>query len=175
MQSRRLIIDANILIRAVLGVRVRELIERYCESVAFYVAESNVEEAMEYLAELAPRRGIGDPVWQTALTSIMTAVQIIPQVELAAAKNEAMARIGHRDSRTGQRSQGQSNSIVRCGRKMKIFSGPALRPGRRRPSKSTYAVIMNEWYACNAFATVRLCAVQRCTAKWQRSALEKTT
>jgi hypothetical protein len=60
VQSRRLIIDANILIRAVLGVRVRELIERYCESVAFYVAESNAEEAMQYLAELAPRRGIGD-------------------------------------------------------------------------------------------------------------------
>ena len=97
MQSRRLIIDANILIRAVLGVRVRELIERYCESVAFYVAESNVEEAMQYLAELAPRRGIGDPIWQAALTSIMTAVQIVPQVELAAAEKEAMARIGHRD------------------------------------------------------------------------------
>ena len=92
VQSRRLIIDANILIRAVLGVRVRELIERYCESVAFYVAESNVEEAMQYLAELAPRRGIGDPTWQAALTSIMTAVQIIPQVELATAENEALAR-----------------------------------------------------------------------------------
>lgn len=43
MQGRRLILDANILVRAVLGVRVRELIERYCESAAFYVAESNVE------------------------------------------------------------------------------------------------------------------------------------
>ena len=48
MQSRRLVIDANILVRAVLGVRVRELIERYCESVGFYVAESNVGEAMQY-------------------------------------------------------------------------------------------------------------------------------
>ena len=60
MQSRRLVIDANILVRAVLGVRVRELIGCYCESVAFYVVESNVEEAIEYLAELAPRRGIPD-------------------------------------------------------------------------------------------------------------------
>lgn len=56
MQSRRLVIDANILVRAVLGVRVRALIGGYCESVAFYVAESNVEEAIEYLAQLAPRR-----------------------------------------------------------------------------------------------------------------------
>ena len=46
MQDRRIVIDANILIRAMLGVRVRELIERYCETTAFYVAEVNVEEAV---------------------------------------------------------------------------------------------------------------------------------
>jgi hypothetical protein len=39
--SRPLVIDANILIRAVLGVRVRALIERYSDSVAFCVAEPN--------------------------------------------------------------------------------------------------------------------------------------
>ncbi len=64
MQSRRIVIDANILIRAVLGIRVREIIERYCESAAFYVAEANFEEALQYLAELAPRRGIGEDVYQ---------------------------------------------------------------------------------------------------------------
>ena len=36
MQSRRLVIDANIPIRAVLGRRVRELIARHCDAVAFY-------------------------------------------------------------------------------------------------------------------------------------------
>lgn len=97
MQSRRLVIDANILVRAVLGVRVRDLIERYCESAAFYVAESNLEEAMQFLAELAPRRGIREEVWRESLAAVMAAVQIIPQVELAAAEAEAMARIGQRD------------------------------------------------------------------------------
>jgi predicted nucleic acid-binding protein len=97
VQSRRLVIDANILVRAVLGVRVRHLIVRYCESVAFYVAESNVEEATQYLAELAPRRGIQEEVWRAAMSSVMTAVQIIPQMELAAAELEARARIGLRD------------------------------------------------------------------------------
>jgi hypothetical protein len=48
--SRRIVIDANILLRAVLGIRVRELIERYCDSTAFYVAESNVEEAISAVA-----------------------------------------------------------------------------------------------------------------------------
>ena len=97
MQSKRIVIDANILVRAVLGVRVRELIERYCDSVAFYVAESNLEEAMNYLAELTPKRGIREDVWQESLAGIMAAVQIIPQVELTAAEAEARARIGQRD------------------------------------------------------------------------------
>ena len=52
---------------------------------------------MQYLEELAPRRGIPDETWRTALSLIMAAVQIILQVELAAAEQEAMARIGQRD------------------------------------------------------------------------------
>ena len=97
MQSKRIVIDANILVRAVLGVRVRELIERYCDSTAFFVAESNVEEAMQYLAELTSKRSIREEIWQESLTGIMAAVQIIPQVELTAAEAEAKARIGQRD------------------------------------------------------------------------------
>ena len=97
MQSKRIVIDANILVRAVLGVRVRELIERYCDSTAFFVAESNVEEAMQYLAELTSKRGIREEIWQESLTGIMAAVQIIPQVELTAAEAEAKARVGQRD------------------------------------------------------------------------------
>ena len=116
MQNRRLVVDANILIRAVLGVRVRELIAGYCESVAFYVAE----EAMQYLAELAPRRGIPDDIWRTALTTIMAAVQIIPQVELAAAEREAMARIGHRDPEDWPRGK-RFRSIAPCGRKTRTL------------------------------------------------------
>ena len=98
MQSRRLVIDANILIRAVLGIRVREIIERYCESTAFYVAEANFEEAVQYLAELAPRRGIRDDVWRESLNRVMAAVQIIRQEELTSAESEARARIGARDA-----------------------------------------------------------------------------
>ena len=97
MQSKRIVIDANILVRAVLGVRVRELIERYCDSTAFFVAESNVEEAMQYLAELTSKRSIREEIWQESLNGIMAAVQIIPQVELTAAEAEAKARVGQRD------------------------------------------------------------------------------
>ncbi len=97
MQSRRLVLDANILIRAVLGQRVRELISRYCDSVAFYVAEANYNEAQRYLAELAPARGLPNYVWKRALDTIMTAVQIVGPEELAPAEKEARLRIARRD------------------------------------------------------------------------------
>lgn len=60
MQHKRLVMDANILIRAVFGTRVRHLIATATEEVAFYVAEANYQEATHYLSERAPRRGIPD-------------------------------------------------------------------------------------------------------------------
>ena len=60
MASRALVLDANILIRAVLGNRVRRMLEEYAESVSFFIPESADAEAEEHLASLVTRRG-GDP------------------------------------------------------------------------------------------------------------------
>ncbi|HUA84698.1 MAG TPA: PIN domain-containing protein [Bryobacteraceae bacterium] len=65
MPDKALVVDANILVRAVLGKRVREVIERYAEDVAFFVPEVALEEAAEHLPELIRKRG-GDP--EKALT-----------------------------------------------------------------------------------------------------------
>lgn len=99
MQHKRLVIDANILIRAVLGQRVRQLIADACDNVAFYVAEANYDEAEHYLAQLAPARGISDEVWRAALGSIMAAIQLVALDELALVETEAKARIARRDER----------------------------------------------------------------------------
>lgn len=45
MERKRLVIDANILIRGHLGLRVRTLIAEYSDQVDFFVAEANVAEA----------------------------------------------------------------------------------------------------------------------------------
>ena len=100
MQHKRLVIDANILIRAVLGQKVRGLIERYCDSVAFYVAEANVEEAEFYLAkELAAKRGLDEATWRPVFDGVLSAIQIITGevLVLAEVETEAKARIGSRD------------------------------------------------------------------------------
>jgi hypothetical protein len=65
MPSRALVVDANILVRAVLGKRVRAVIEAHAEKAAFFVPEVSYSEAEEHLATLVARRG-GDP--EKALT-----------------------------------------------------------------------------------------------------------
>jgi predicted nucleic acid-binding protein len=54
-----LVLDANILIRAVLGRRVRELRERYAvRGVRFLAPEAAFEEASKYLPMLLEKREI---------------------------------------------------------------------------------------------------------------------
>jgi L-alanine-DL-glutamate epimerase-like enolase superfamily enzyme len=60
MPSKALVIDANILVRAVLGTRVREVIATYAGQVSFFVPEAAYAEAEEHLPALVVKRG-GDP------------------------------------------------------------------------------------------------------------------
>lgn len=53
-------VDANILIRAVLGRRVREMFESFADGVILYIPETAYLEAREHLASLLIKRG-GDP------------------------------------------------------------------------------------------------------------------
>lgn len=58
--GRGLALDANILIRAVLGRRVRALLEAYEDSVAFYAPDVCFDDARENVPKILSSRG-GDP------------------------------------------------------------------------------------------------------------------
>lgn len=58
MPSRALVVDANILVRAVLGRRVRDVIEG-ASNVSFFVPETAFVEAEEHVAALAFLRSLG--------------------------------------------------------------------------------------------------------------------
>jgi len=60
MSPKAIVLDANILIRAVLGRRVRELILEYSESVKFFAPDIAYEDARKYLPELLTKRGINN-------------------------------------------------------------------------------------------------------------------
>lgn len=52
------ILDANILIRAVLGKRVREILETHSARVRFFAPDTAFAEAREHLPEIPLKRGI---------------------------------------------------------------------------------------------------------------------
>src|SRR5258708_18265 len=66
MPSKGLVVDANILVRAVLGKRVRERIESDCGEVSFFVPEAAYAKGEEHLPELVIKHG-GDPEKALAL------------------------------------------------------------------------------------------------------------
>ena len=90
VERKRLVLDANILIRGCLGVRVRTLIAEYADRVDFFVAEANV-------ADLARDKNLDEAVCTEALLSLMRVVQIVEDTVLESAREEALARIRDAD------------------------------------------------------------------------------
>jgi len=93
VERKRLVLDANILIRGCLGVRVRNLIADYADRVDFFVAEANVAEAAGYIADLAREKNLDEVLCAEALLSLMRVVQLVEDTALESARAEALARI----------------------------------------------------------------------------------
>jgi predicted nucleic acid-binding protein len=58
--QKRLVLDANILLRAVFGVRVRSLLETYEDSASFYAPDICFADARKYIPSISEKRRI-DP------------------------------------------------------------------------------------------------------------------
>jgi predicted nucleic acid-binding protein len=97
MPSKALVVDANILIRAVLGNKARALIEKYGEDASFFVPEPVYLEAEEHLAALMVKRG-GDPGKALALLRAMRdLVDLVGAEVYGGFEMEARERLGARD------------------------------------------------------------------------------
>jgi predicted nucleic acid-binding protein len=97
MPGKALVVDANVLVRAVLGTRVRAVIEAYAGRVSFFVPEAAYFEAEEHLAALAIKRG-GDPGKALAfLRSLARVVELIGSEVYGEFEAEARQRLGQRD------------------------------------------------------------------------------
>ena len=94
-----LVLDANILIRAVLGVRVRTLLERYEESGEFYSPEACFLEARRYLPQILGNRGLDARPALAVLDEIARLVQPIEQALYQSFEADARARMERRDPR----------------------------------------------------------------------------
>ncbi len=93
MAAKRLILDANILARAVLGVRVRALIERYAEDVTFFVPESAIAEAQEHLPAILQKKQLPADRVLEVLEHLRAFLQELPLEFYADQEAQARARL----------------------------------------------------------------------------------
>jgi len=97
MERRALVLDANILIRAVLGNRVRRILEAHADNISFFVPEFAYAEAEDHLAALVVKRG-GDPAKGLASLRSMAALGTMVSQDLYGDfEAEARKRLGARD------------------------------------------------------------------------------
>jgi predicted nucleic acid-binding protein len=91
------VLDANILIRAVLGQRVRRILEAHADNISFFIPETAYAEAEEHLAMLVVKRG-GDPAIAMASLRSMAALGTVTSQDLYGDfEAEARKRLGSRD------------------------------------------------------------------------------
>jgi predicted nucleic acid-binding protein len=98
MTQRTIVLDANILIRAVLGERVRQLITDHAAEVSFFAPESPYAEAREHLPALLERRGVSGAVALATLDALETVVRPIEAELYQEYQQPALARIAERDA-----------------------------------------------------------------------------
>jgi predicted nucleic acid-binding protein len=91
-----LVLDANILIRAVLGLRVRTLLSRYA-AVEFFAPDTAFEEARKHLPEILMKRGIPAQAALSLLDSLAEVVHPVERDTYTSFENAARRRLAARD------------------------------------------------------------------------------
>ncbi len=99
MAARRLVLDANILIRAVLGKRVKNVITTYAVEAEFFVPEVAHEDAERHLPAVLTKfdRAVEIDEALAYLTQLRQTILPVPEEIYLDQKAEALARIEQRD------------------------------------------------------------------------------
>jgi predicted nucleic acid-binding protein len=97
MSNRAIVVDANILIRAVLGKRVREIIWNNVAATDFFVPDVALADARTYLPFLLKKRGLNSEAGMKGLNSLESFVRVLSSDVYAGFQKQAMLRIGARD------------------------------------------------------------------------------
>ena len=98
MSNKAIVLDANILIRAVLGKRVRELIVEHAATVKFFAPDVAYADARKYLPALLEKRGVNSAAAMTVLDTLEAFVQPIEFELYAGLQQQALQRIAIRDA-----------------------------------------------------------------------------
>lgn len=98
MTGKAIVLDANILIRAVLGKRVRELIFDNSQTVKFFAPDIAYADARKYLPALLKKRGVDARAAMLVLDRLEGIVQPIDAELYEGMQQQALQRIAARDA-----------------------------------------------------------------------------
>ena len=90
-------LDANILIRAFLGQRVRQLILDHAADVSFFAPDAAYAEARKHLPALLEKRGVSGSAVLITLDALEAVVRPIEVERYRLLESQALARISERD------------------------------------------------------------------------------
>jgi predicted nucleic acid-binding protein len=94
---RGLVLDANILIRAVLGQRVRDLLDTYADSVVFHAPETCFAEARKHIPQILIDRNIDPEAAIATFDQISHLVLSVEEALYGEFEEAARKRIAKRD------------------------------------------------------------------------------
>jgi len=98
--TKQIILDANILIRAVLGDKVSSLISQYVDDVVFLSVAEAFADAEKYIPPVMEKRGASDEAIQVALEKLKQLkkfIQIVPLESFSEYEAAARYRLKDRD------------------------------------------------------------------------------
>ena len=98
MSSAAIVLDANILIRAVLGKRVRELIHSHAANVKFFAPDVAYADARKYLPALLRKRGVDPIPAMLVLDALERIVHAMDMEVYGTLQQQALRRIEMRDA-----------------------------------------------------------------------------
>ena len=98
MSKKAIVLDANILIRAVLGKRVRELIVENADVVQFFAPDVAYADARKYLPSLLEKRGVKSEPAMAVLDAMESIVRPLELGVYEGLKIQALQRIAIRDA-----------------------------------------------------------------------------
>jgi predicted nucleic acid-binding protein len=98
MSQKAIVLDANILIRAVLGKRARELLVEHAATVQFFAPDVAYADARKYLPALLEKRGINSAAAMAVLDSLESLVRPLERDFYASLQHQALQRIAMRDA-----------------------------------------------------------------------------
>lgn len=97
MSSRILVLDANILIRAVLGKKVRNLLIAHRQAIDFFTPDICWADAEKYLPVLFEKRKLPSKLALTLLSNLRSIIQISDEEIYKKYSKEAQKRMKDRD------------------------------------------------------------------------------